>query len=114
MAAIDNSPTYLAIKDRDLDKLAKVMSGTMEDEWFDIGQAVAVAAEVDPANTTDHLRLFKSPRLPGWTAYRELRDGIQNLYPQNRYLIGCLLSGCARREELCYGLDLAGEIAQGL
>ncbi|KAH6899369.1 hypothetical protein BKA70DRAFT_1230960 [Coprinopsis sp. MPI-PUGE-AT-0042] len=80
MAAIDNSPTYLAIKDRDLDKLAKVMSGTLEDEWFDIGQAVATAAEVDPANTTDHLRLFKSPRFPEWTAYCELRDGIQNLW----------------------------------
>ncbi|KAH6899370.1 hypothetical protein BKA70DRAFT_1437516 [Coprinopsis sp. MPI-PUGE-AT-0042] len=129
MAAIDNSPTYLAIKDGNLDKLGQVMSGALEDEWYDVGDAIAVAAELDPANTTDHLRLFKSPKLPEWELYRELRDSIQKLWyinyeqpdpettmisPQNHYLIGCLLSGCARQEELCYGPDLAGEIAPGL
>ncbi|KAH6893930.1 hypothetical protein BKA70DRAFT_1320002, partial [Coprinopsis sp. MPI-PUGE-AT-0042] len=129
MAAIDESPTYLAIKEHDLDKLAQVLSGTLEDEWYDIGEAIAVAAELDPAKTSDHLRLFKSPRLPEWTAYRDLLDGIKKLRhihqaqpdpettvigPQNRYLIWCLLSGCARREQLCYGPDLAGEVAEGL
>ncbi|KAH6899373.1 hypothetical protein BKA70DRAFT_1230963 [Coprinopsis sp. MPI-PUGE-AT-0042] len=104
MAAIDNSPTYLAIKDRDLDKLAKVMSGTMEDEWFDIGQAVAVAAEVDPANTTDHLRLFKSPRLPEWTAYRELTSIKRNLIlrqPSSALKTAISLGACC--------LDVQGE-----
>ncbi|KAH6888252.1 hypothetical protein BKA70DRAFT_1332045, partial [Coprinopsis sp. MPI-PUGE-AT-0042] len=80
MAAIDESPTYLAIKEHDLDKLAQVMSGTLEDEWYDIGEAIAVAAELDPAKTSDHLRLLKRSKLPEWTAYHDLLDGIKKLW----------------------------------
>lgn len=128
MAALDESPTYHAIRDQNLEKLAQIMNGAVEDE-YDVEDAIAAAAEVDPANTSDYIRLFTNPKLPEWTAYRELLDAMKSLWyinetqpnpeatvigPQNRYLIGCLLAGCARRGKLCYGPDLAGQVAEGV